>query len=363
MADVTNYTIENASGANVRTDLNNVFAAIQSSNSKSSDLITSQCVAGMHFLNSSTNILKIRNSSNNAFTEIGNIDQPNLGLLSKSGGTMNGVLELDDSNSATTPALSFDGDEDLGLFRKSANTMGFSSSGTERIFFDSNGINLPDENEVRFLEASSNGSNFVAIKAPASVTQNRTITLPDESGTILTSSSTISSSQLTGSGAGTITIGTTAINLGAAATTIAGLSEINVTSIKIDSIFNAGSANQSTADQIFEGRAKKWINFDGTGGGTTRTIRDDFGITSVTDQGTGQYKLNFDGDMANNDYSIGSTVFRNTSSGRVLFHFDILGTIATDELAFTISAANNVGNVGLTAQDPKHCHIQIFGDE
>ena len=35
MADVTNYTIENASGANVRTDLNNVFAAIQSSNSKS----------------------------------------------------------------------------------------------------------------------------------------------------------------------------------------------------------------------------------------------------------------------------------------------------------------------------------------
>ena len=35
MADVTNYTIENASGANVRIDLNNVFGAIQSSNSKS----------------------------------------------------------------------------------------------------------------------------------------------------------------------------------------------------------------------------------------------------------------------------------------------------------------------------------------
>ena len=56
MADVTNYTIENASGANVRTDLNNVFAAIQSSNSKSSDLVSSQCVAGMPFLNTTTKI-------------------------------------------------------------------------------------------------------------------------------------------------------------------------------------------------------------------------------------------------------------------------------------------------------------------
>ena len=117
MADVTNYTIENASGANVRTDLNNVFAAIQSSNSKSSDLASSQCVSGMVFLNTTTDILKVRNSANNAFTEIGSIDSANLGLLPRAGGTMTGVLQIDDSSSASTPALSFDTDTDLGLFR------------------------------------------------------------------------------------------------------------------------------------------------------------------------------------------------------------------------------------------------------
>ena len=195
MADVTNYTIENASGANVRTDLNNVFAAIQSSNSKSSDLATSQCVAGMPFLNTTTNILKIRNSSNGAFTEIGNIDQANLGLLSKAGGTMTGPLLIDDSNSASTPALSFDTDTDLGLFRKSANIMGFSSSGTEQMTFDANGITLNDENEVRFSEASSNGTNYVTIKAPASVTSNRTITLPDATGTLATTTNIVSNIQ------------------------------------------------------------------------------------------------------------------------------------------------------------------------
>ena len=211
MADVTNYTIENASGANVRTDLNNVFAAIQSSNSKSSDLSSSQCVAGMPFLNTTTNILKIRNSSNNGFTEIGNIDTANLGLLLKSGGTMTGQLLIDDSSSASTPALSFDTDTDLGLFRKSANIMGFSSSGTEQMTFDANGITLNDENEIRFSEGSSNGTNYVSLKAPSSVASNRTISLPDADGTVA----------LTGSS--TVTIGSTSVALGATQTNFAGL--------------------------------------------------------------------------------------------------------------------------------------------
>jgi len=193
VADVTNYTIENASGANVRTDLNNVFAAIQSSNSKSSDLATSQCVAGMPFLNTTTNILKIRNSSNGAFTEIGNIDQANLGLLSKAGGTMTGQLLIDDSSSASAPALSFDTDTDLGLFRKSANIMGFSSSGTEQMTFDANGITLNTQNELRFGDADT--SNYVAIKAPTTVSSNRTITLPDSDGTLATTGNLIGAIQ------------------------------------------------------------------------------------------------------------------------------------------------------------------------
>ena len=185
MADVTNYTIENASGANVRTDLNNVFAAIQSSNSKSSDLATSQCVAGMPFLNTTSNILKIRNSSNNGFTEIGNINEANLGLLSKAGGTMTGALLIDDSSSASAPALSFDTDTDLGLFRKSANIMGFSSSGVEQMTFDANGITLNLRNEIRFADDDS--SNYVSVKAPATVASNREVTLPDAGGVIVTS--------------------------------------------------------------------------------------------------------------------------------------------------------------------------------
>ena len=186
MADVTNYTIENASGANVRIDLNNVFAAIQSSNSKSSDLAQSQCVAGMPFLNTTTNILKIRNSSNNGFTEIGNINTANLGLLPATGGTMTGALLGHDGSTAAAPAFSFDTDTDLGLFRNAANVMGFSSSGTEQMIFSADGITLRSQNEIRF--GDNDNSHYVAMKA-GTTTANRTITLPDESGTLLTSTS------------------------------------------------------------------------------------------------------------------------------------------------------------------------------
>ena len=182
MADVTNYTIENASGANVRIDLNAVFAAIQSSNSKSSDLAASQCVAGMPFLNTTTNILKIRNSSNGGFTEIGNIDQDNLGLLSKAGGTMTGAFLADDSGTASAPAVSFDGDTDLGLFRKSANVMGFSSSGAERLIMDANGLTLQAQNDLRFADADS--SHFVGFQAPATISSSLTWTLPAEDAAV-----------------------------------------------------------------------------------------------------------------------------------------------------------------------------------
>ena len=192
MSSVANYNIEDNSGANVRIDLNAVLAAIQSSNSKGSDLADSQCVAGMWFLRSDNNTLKIRGSGS-TFTTVGNIDQANLGLLPRSGGTsapMTGQFLADDSNSASSPAISFDTDTDLGLFRKSSNVMGFSSSGVEQMVFDANGITLRTRNEIRFGDNDS--SNYVGIQAPLTVSQNRTITLPDETGTLVTSASIVS---------------------------------------------------------------------------------------------------------------------------------------------------------------------------
>jgi hypothetical protein len=149
VADVTNYTIENNSGQNVRIDLNAVFAAIQSSNSKSTDLVTSQCVAGMPFLNTSTNILKIRNSSNGGFTEIGSIDSANLGLLPKAGGTMTGTL--------TTVDVAFQGDNYSVLWDKSDDAFEFADN-AKLVFGSSNDLTISHSGSNSVINESGTGN-------------------------------------------------------------------------------------------------------------------------------------------------------------------------------------------------------------
>ena len=91
MAQVANYVIDNGTGSAVRTDLNNVFAAIQSLNSGSSDPSGTQ-VAFQLSVNTTSNLLKLRNASNNGYIEIGNVTQANLGLAPVAGATFTGAV-------------------------------------------------------------------------------------------------------------------------------------------------------------------------------------------------------------------------------------------------------------------------------
>jgi hypothetical protein len=49
------------------------------------------------------------------------------------------------------------------------------------------------------------------------------------------------------------------------------------------------------------GIAKAWVNFNGTG---TVAIRDSFNVSSITDVGTGQYRVNFTTLMPNANYCV-----------------------------------------------------------
>ena len=91
MAQVANYVIDNDTGSAVSTDLNNVFAAIQSLNSGSADPSGTQ-VAFQLSVNTTSNLLKLRNASNNGYITIGNVTQANLGLAPVAGATFTGAV-------------------------------------------------------------------------------------------------------------------------------------------------------------------------------------------------------------------------------------------------------------------------------
>ena len=173
----SNFSPDNGTGSVVRTAMKDIFESLRTVNSAAGDPSGAANLAAYQLhINTDSNLLKIRNAANSAFIELGNVSQTNFGFLSAAGGTMTGALLADDAGTASAPALSFDGDTDLGLFRKSANVLGFSASGTEQMLFDQNGLTLQAQNDLRF--ADSDSSNYVGFQAPATVSSSLTWTLP-----------------------------------------------------------------------------------------------------------------------------------------------------------------------------------------
>ena len=116
------YIISNQSGAAFRTDLNNTLAAIVSNNSNSS--APSTTYAYQWWADTTNGVLKIRNSANNAWVTLLQLD---------------GTLTLEDG-SASTPGLAFRDDLNTGVFSAAADTFNVATGGVERLRLDSSGF-------------------------------------------------------------------------------------------------------------------------------------------------------------------------------------------------------------------------------
>ncbi len=118
------YVIDNSTGANVRSDLNNALAAIVSNNSSSTEPSTKY--AYQWWADTNEGVLKIRNSSNDGWVTLLQLD---------------GTLTLEDgSNSA--PALGFRDDLNTGIFSSAADTLDVTCGGTTRGSFSSSGLTV-----------------------------------------------------------------------------------------------------------------------------------------------------------------------------------------------------------------------------
>lgn len=97
------YIIENQSGLNLRTDLNNVLSAIVSNNSGAT--APAATFAFMLWVDTSgaNPILKMRNAANSGWTTLGQVDLTNMGLLPLTGGTMSGALLFSNTDHIKIP--------------------------------------------------------------------------------------------------------------------------------------------------------------------------------------------------------------------------------------------------------------------
>ena len=114
---------------------------------------------------------------------------------------------------------------------------------------------------IIFKEDTDNGTNSATLKGPAS-TADVIITLPAETGTVLTTASSIANSNLANS---SLTIGSTGLALGGSATTFTGLASITSTAVVTnDSGFRIRNNSDNTKIGAFSSASIT--------GGNTRTL-------------------------------------------------------------------------------------------
>jgi len=96
-----------------------------------------------------------------------------------------------------------------------------------------------------------------------------------------------------------------------------------MSTLRVNSLLNAAG----TDTPAIAGLAKAWVNFNGTG---TVAIRQALNVSSITDNGTGNYTVNFTTAMADANYVVNTNVVTdgniavsqvfelNTTSARIL---------------------------------------------
>ena len=186
------FIIDNGTGSAVRTDLNNLFQAIASNNSKSGALTTNY--AYQWHVDTSDGNLKIRNAANNGYVTIGPVASTGFGLAPLTGGTFTGKVIHNYTSSLTIPSgttAQRDGSPAVGMFRHNSTLnqfegynngawgaigggAGATGGGTDEVFFES-------DQAVTTNYTLSSGKNAHTV----SPTINSGVTVTVPSGAIL----------------------------------------------------------------------------------------------------------------------------------------------------------------------------------
>lgn len=73
-----------------------------------------------------------------------------------------------------------------------------------------------------------------------------------------------------------------------------------MSTLKVGTIQDTSAGSSSTPAQLMNGRAKAWVKWNGTG---TLAINASYNVSTVTDNGTGDYQVNFTTAFANANYT------------------------------------------------------------
>ena len=130
-----------------------------------------------------------------------------------------------------------------------------------------------------------------------------------------------------------------------------------MSTLKVATIQDTSGNNSSTPSEVSNGRAKAWANFNGD---STPAFRDDFNFSSITDNGTGYYSLNFTTAMSDANYCTVIGI-RSRPAGNVYHQITTVHAQSTSQVQITHQQIEGSSN-GISMQDTDTMHVCVFGD-
>ena len=101
---------------------------------------------------------------------------------------------------------------------------------------------------------------------------------------------------------------------------------------------------------------RAWVNFNGTG---TVAIRASFNVSSITDNGTGDYTVNFTNAMPDVNYSVVMDCSSGTANRAATLSTNFAATAPTVS-AMRIIAVDHAGTPSHLVFDPTYAHVAVF---
>tara|TARA_B110000259_G_scaffold30998_1_gene33832 strand:+ start:415 stop:813 length:399 start_codon:yes stop_codon:yes gene_type:complete len=111
-----------------------------------------------------------------------------------------------------------------------------------------------------------------------------------------------------------------------------------------DGVVVAADLNSALSDTI--GKVKAWVNFNGTG---TVAIRASYGVSSISDNGTGDYTVNFTTAMVDANYAITGFTRRETTGFAA-----VVLTAGSTDLKTTTSCQIRIGYATSAGDGPEN---------
>ena len=131
----------------------------------------------------------------------------------------------------------------------------------------------------------------------------------------------------------------------------AGTTAMSISTAQVVSVPGNLSFNSGYGSSVVAYGCRAWVNFNGTG---TVAIRASGNVSSITDNGTGDYTVNFTTAMPDANYGFFGTAGRGGSNGDTFVNENATVAPTTTAVRFgTSSGANNL-------TDPAYVNISIF---